>query len=139
MTKSQGLALVVFSGGYDRVHYALAMAAAAAAVGRPVHVLVAGRALRLLLPDGGWQDLDPADDGSRPIDRDRDFAEKGIATLDELLEACGALGARFIACAMGLKALDLPPNVVLRDDLAITIGGIVGFLDGTDGGRTVFI
>jgi peroxiredoxin family protein len=143
MTTSDGLSLVVFSGGYDRVHYALAMASAAAATGRPVALLVSGRALRALVDEDtpgvlGWHDLDPAEDGSRPIECDRYFSHRGIATFEELLAACVALEVKVIACEMGVRALGLPADVRLRADVPVTIGGIVSFLNSNPGaGMTV--
>jgi peroxiredoxin family protein len=129
------LSLVVFSGGFDRVHYALVMASAAAATNRRVTLFFTGRALRALLagsdPHGppGWHGLDPADDGSAPAERDESFAAKGLATFEELLSACVMLGATVMVCEMGLRALDLPEGYRLRDD-----GGVVTFLN--EAGRT---
>jgi peroxiredoxin family protein len=122
-----GLALVVFSGGYDRVHYALVMASAAAAIGRPVTLFFTHRALPALLDDGGWQRLDPADDGRSPADRDRDHAARKVATLEELLEACGALDVRVIACEMGWRTLDIV-QPVLRPGLSVETAGVVTLL-----------
>ncbi|MEI8396241.1 MAG: hypothetical protein WCF85_16020 [Rhodospirillaceae bacterium] len=144
MTTNDSLSLVIFSGGFDRVHYALAMASAAAATGRRVTLLVTGRALTALLPADsagvpGWGRLDPADDGSPPARRDHYFTEHGIAGFEELLEACAALGVGVIACEMGLRALGLPSNSSLRADLPTTIGGIVTFLNASAGGTVLFI
>ena len=144
MTTSGGLSLVVFSGGYDRVHYALAMAAAASAIGRPVSLLFSGRALTALLAESapgqpGWLGLDPADDGSSPAERDHVFAGRGIGTLDELLGACAALGVTVIVCEMAVRALGLPAGIRLRDDVPSTPGGIVSFLSAGVGHAIVFI
>ena len=138
MTRFDGLSLVVFSGGFDRVHYALSMAAAAAATGRPVSLLVSGRAVRALLPEG-WRDLDPADDGSAPAERDRLFAARGIATFGELLEACAALEVRVIVCEMALRSLGMSSETPFRHDVPATVGGIVTFLESAAGGDIVFV
>jgi peroxiredoxin family protein len=135
------MALVVFSGGFDRVHYALVLAAAAAATGRPATLLFTGRALRALIEEDlpgvtGWHDLDPADDGSRPVDRDRYFSHRGVATFEELLESCVALGVRFIACEMGLRTLGSPADPRLRSDLPIAVAGVVTFLAAAPPGAT---
>lgn len=135
MSGSGGLSLVVFSGGFDRVHYALSIAAAAAAVGRPVSLLFAGRAVRALLP-GGWPDLDPAEDGTPPATRDAVCAARGVAGFDELLESCAALGVHMVACEMALRLLDPPAAAAPRADLGATVGGIVGFLDRSAGSIT---
>lgn len=144
MSEQAGLSIVVFSGGFDRVHYALAMAAAAAAVNREVTLFFTGRALRALVHEEepgvlGWHDLDAADDGSRPAERDRFFGAHGMATFEELLEACVALRVRILACEMGLRALGLPASVTLRADAAAEIAGVVTFLAASKGAQTLFI
>lgn len=130
------LSLVVFSGGFDRVHYALVMASAAAATNRRVTLFFTGRALRALLAGDppGWHGLDPADDGSVPAERDGSFAAKGLATFEELLSACVMLGATVMVCEMGLRALDLPEGWRLREDVAVKTGGVVTFLN--EAGKT---
>ncbi|BAI71009.1 hypothetical protein AZL_003710 [Azospirillum sp. B510] len=133
------LSIVLFAGGFDRVHYALVMASAAAATNRKVTLFFTGRALRALVREEepgvlGWHDLDPADDGSSPVARDRYFATHGLATFEELLEACVALGVTVMACEMGLRALGLPSGVPLRADVPVTSGGVVTFLNEAPGG-----
>src|SRR5690242_16641401 len=115
MQGPDSLSIVVFAGGFDRVHYALVMASAAAATNRKVTLFFTGRALNALLdsPEPGWHRLDPADDGSAPAARDAYFAGNGLATFEELLGACVALGCTVMACEMGLKALGLPTGVGL--------------------------
>ena len=144
MTSFNGLSLVVFSGDFDRVHYALAMAAAAAAAGRRVSLLFAGRALKALQAETpamlpGWHGLDSTGDGSAPAARDHAFGQSGIATFEELLGACAALEVPVIACEMGLRALGLATTTPLRSDLSITVGGIVSFLTGAAESQILFI
>lgn len=123
----QGLALVIQSGGYDRVHYALVIAAAAVATGRPVTLFFTGRSLPALLIRDGWKRLDFSDDGTSPEARDATLAHRGVGTLEELLTACAELGARFLACEMGWRALGVrePP---VRDDLKVETTGMVTLL-----------
>ena len=97
------LSLIVFSGDYDRVHYALAMAGAAAATNRAVTLFFTMAATRALLrrqDDGapGWSALAPAADGSAATARDQAHGERGIATLEELLSACVEMGVQFRVC-----------------------------------------
>jgi peroxiredoxin family protein len=144
MSAQAGLAIVVFSGGFDRVHYALVMASAAAAINRQVTLFFTGRALRALVHEEepgvlGWHDLDSADDGSRPAERDRFFASHGMATFEELLEACALLKVRFLACEMGLRALGLPPSAKLRTDAPTEVAGVVTFLAAAEGAQTLFV
>lgn len=133
MDGPESLSIVVFAGGFDRVHYALVMASAAAASNRRVTLFFTGRALRALLHEEepgvrGWHDLDAAEDGSLPVERDRWFGAHGLATFEELLAACAALGVTVMACEMGVRALALPAGARLRDDVPVATGGVVTFL-----------
>ena len=125
------LGLVVLSGDVERVHYALAMAAAAAAVGRPTVLLFTMGGLKALAAgngDGpGWHGLDPAADGATPAERDRALTAAGVAGFEELLVALPAMGAKLYACEMGMRAIGLGRED-LRADVAVAEGGIVTFL-----------
>ena len=131
------LSIVVFSGDYARVHYALSMAAASAAVDRPATLFFTMAAIRALAkptPDGapGWAAIPGAE-------RDAAFAERGVATLETLIESCVALDVSFLVCEMGLRAVDLA-MADLRDDIDYREGGIVTFLaDASAGGASFFI
>lgn len=125
------LSIVVFDGRFDRVHYALVLASAAAATNRRATLFFTGPALRALLPEG-WRRLD-----SEPEAQEAEFAARRVATFAELLEACQALGVRFIACEMGLRALGLAPA-----ELAVPaeIAGVVTMLaESPRDGQMLFI
>ncbi len=132
------LSIVVFSGDFERVHYALSMAAAAAAVDRPTTLFLtmgAIHALRPRRPDGspGWTALSGA------AARDAEFAERGVATFEELFSACVALGVRIMVCEMGLRAVGLVREE-LRQDFEFEEGGIVTFLnDASATGAMLFV
>jgi len=138
------LSIVVFSGDFTRVHYALCMASSAAAVGRPATLFFTMKAVHALLAEGGaggpgWHDLAPADDGGTAEAIDAAFAARGVATFEGLLEACAELGVRFMVCEMGLKAEGVLPEA-LRRDLDIAEGGLVTFMaDASADGAMVFI
>lgn len=123
----RGLAIVVFAGGYDRVHYALVLATAAAATDRPTTLFFTHRALPALLDGDGWTRLDPADDGSSARERDGTLRARKVADMDELLESAGALGVKFIACEMGWRTLGIE-QPKLRADLAVETAGVVTLL-----------
>lgn len=130
------LSLIVFSGDYERVHYALAAAAAAAAIDRPATLFFTMEAARALCAgDGGepgWHRLAGAD-------ADAERRARGVAGFDELLEACAELGVRFMACEMGLRAAGIAPES-LRQDLRIDIAGLVSFYrDAEPDGAMLFI
>ncbi|MDR6292496.1 peroxiredoxin family protein [Inquilinus ginsengisoli] len=125
------LSIVVFDGRFDRVHYALVLASAAVATNRPATLFFTGQALRALLPEG-WRRLDGDAEA-----READFAARRVATFAELLDACRALGVRFIACEMGLRALGLAAA-----DLAVPaqIAGVVTLLAETPrDGQLLFV
>ena len=120
------LSLIVFSGEYAKVHYALAAAAAAAAIGRPATLFFTMEAARALCADRGdgaegWRRLAGAE-------ADAPWRARGVAGFDELIEACAELGVRFMVCEMGLRALGLERDS-LRQDLSITVGGLVSFFN----------
>ncbi len=139
MTKSpEKLSIVVFSGDFERVHYAFSMAAAAVAVDRPATLFFTMEAIRALAKplDGGapgWHALPGA------AARDAEFAKRGVATFEELVSACAALGVKFLVCEMGFRAVGLTA-ADLRDDLSFAEGGIVTFLnDAQADGAMLFI
>ncbi len=109
------------AGDYESVHYALAMAAAALAVNRPAVLFFTMSGIRALMtappPLDGWE-------------RDARNRERGIGDFETLLEACTELGARFIVCEMGLRALGID-RAELRTDVPFTVAGIVTLLEET--------
>ena len=120
------LSLIVLSGTYERVHYALALASSQLAVGRQATLFFTMGGIKgLLAPaeDGrpGWHALDGAQ-------RDAIMAREGLATFEELLGACVELGASILVCEMGLAAEGLA-RAELRTDVPIAEGGIVSFLN----------
>ena len=144
MLKSRSaLNLVLVSDLYERVHYALVMAGAAAATGRKVRLFLTMGALKALkrgTPERpGWHELAPAPGGRAAADQDRAFAQAGVATFEELLQATLALGGEVMACEMGLRAVGLSRHD-LRDDIAVAEGGVVTFLEAAEGtGPILFV
>ncbi len=132
------LSLMVFSGGFARVHYMLVIASAAAATNVPVTVFFTMKAAHAVLADEGWHDL-AGEDGRSAAETDNGYVASGVAGFEELISACAELGVRFMVCEMGLRSLGLE-GVELRGDLEITPGGVVSFLaDAGDEGRIIFI
>ncbi len=135
MATEAKLGIIVFSGDYDRVHYALITAAAAAATDRRVTLFFTMDATRALLDTGadgadgapGWAALAAGADGISATARDAAHGAKGIATFEELLAACIELGVTFMVCETGLKALDLTA-AALRPDVPVKAGGVVSLL-----------
>ena len=127
------ISLIVFSGDFARVHYALATAAAALSIGRPATLFFTMDAIRALGRDEGWRQISGA------VELDARHAQAGVGRFGELLEACVALGGTIMVCEMGLKAIGLERSA-LREDLSFVEGGLVTFLNQLDpGGATLFI
>ena len=125
------LSVIVSSGAFERVHYALVLASAAAAIGKPATLFFTHEALRALgaADDhgvAGWRRLaaDAAEDGGAADDA---WRARGVAGFEELLSACVELGVRFIACEMGLRVMGLAAGD-LRADVPIEVAGVVTLL-----------
>jgi peroxiredoxin family protein len=140
--KGDTLALVVLSGAFERVHYALATAAAAAALDRPVLLFFTQGAVTALLTGTdeapGWHRLavEPGLAGGNAASRDRAFRERGAAGFEDLLAACKELGIRFLVCSMGLRVAGAK-RAALRADLEIEETGLTDLL--ARAGALVFI
>ena len=138
------LSIVVFSGAFDKIHYALVMAAAAVASNTPVTLFFtmwAGRALESPAADGtpAWHRLPVSEGGQTAAGMDAQFKARGVADFEQLLEACVALGVTVMVCEMGLKALGMDPDA-LRPDVPVAKGGVVTFLaDASKNGGMMFI
>ena len=127
MPSPDKLSLIVQSDAFDRVHYALVLASAALATGKPVTLFFTMQGTRALTP--GW--ADPAQETA--------LADRGLATFAELLDACRELEAKFMVCEMGMLALDLTP-ADLRGDIEIADGSAVSFLaDASATGAILYI
>lgn len=145
MARPDKLSVIVFSGTYEKVHYALATAAAAAAIDMPVTLFFtmdATHALAAKGPDGqaGWRSLAVERAGFPDASSlNATMIQRGVAGFDDLLDACISLNIRFAVCEMGLAAVDLKRGA-LREDIDIEVGGLVTFLnDASATGATLFI
>ena len=138
------LSIIVFSGEFERIHYAFAMASAAAAMNTPVTLFFTMEGIRALCKpkaDGtpGWHALPPMAAAKDAKALDAEFAASGVATFEEMHDACVSFGVKFMVCEMGLRAAGLD-IADLRDDVAYTEGGIVTFLaDASKKGATFFV
>jgi uncharacterized protein len=146
VVERERLCIVLLSGSFERVHYALCMASAAAALEQPVTLFVTLGALRALVAADatgrpGWMNLpgseaaaaSPGVDGAALDARNR---ARGVAGFEELLHACTALEVEFMVCEMGLRTLGLTPEV-LRSEVKLEPGGLATLL--ARGGRIVVL
>ena len=138
------ISIIIYDHHLDKVHYALVMATAAAAIGKPVTLFFTMGASQALLearPNElpAWTRMPLSDEAGTGFERDQSYKYKGVAQLEELLQACVALGIKFMVCEMGLHAKDIKNNP-LRTDLPIEISGMVTFInDASSNGVIVYI
>jgi peroxiredoxin family protein len=120
-TAEGGLSVILRAGDYESAHYALALASAAVAVGKPAVLFFTMAGIHALMgpppPLDDWQ-------------RDALYQARGVGDFETLLQACIELGARFIVCEMGLRALGIDATQ-LRSDVPFTVAGIVTLLEET--------
>lgn len=122
MTKSLGVLLE--SAGHARGHYALVVAAGAAALGRAVTIFATNQGC-LLLAEPCPLIADP---------REAMTTARGVAGIATLLDACAELGVRRIACEAGLKAEGLSALALAP---GVEVAGIVTFLDAVGDGQII--
>jgi peroxiredoxin family protein len=123
-TAEGGLSVILRAGDYESAHYALALASAAVAVGKPAVLFFTMAGIHALM-------------GPPPLlddwKRDALYRARGVGDFETLLQACIELGARFIVCEMGLRALGIDATR-LRSDVPFTVAGIVTLLEETKPG-----
>ena len=114
------LGILLISGGHERAHYALVLATAAAALGRPVTLFATNGGLRLLLADHPLE--------AEP--REAALEAAGVAGIRTLREAAQELGVALWACEAGRRGEGLDETPML-DGVEIT--GAVSFLTAATG------
>ena len=141
---SERLSIIVYDHHFDKVHYALVIASASAAIGRPTTLFFTMGACEILQDNSGkdtpaWHKMPLSDRVETGQFLDHFYARNGIGTVEELIDACNKFDVRFMVCEMGLRAKGLQ-HTNLRNDLNIELGGIVTFLkDASKNGMTIFI
>lgn len=118
------LGVLLISEGHERGHYALMVAAAAAAMGRDVTLFATNAGCALLL------EPTPLVEDSR----EAALAAAGVAGVAELLTAVAAMGVRRIACEAGLRAAGLAGRPLAP---GVEVAGLVSFLAAVGEGQVV--
>ena len=116
------LGVLLRAPGHEPAHYALVLATAAAAIGRPVTLFATNAGLALFRRDAPLT-ADP---------REALLETRGVAGIGTLWEAAGELGLRRIACEAGMRA-----EGIGREDLAggVEVAGVVTFLEAVGPGQ----
>ncbi|MBR0672819.1 DsrE family protein [Neoroseomonas soli] len=118
------LGILLESGAHARAHYALVVAAGAAALGREVTLFATNAGCRLLLEPCPLLD-DP---------REAEITRRGVAGIATLLPACVELGVRRIVCEAGLRAEGLERGALAA---GVELAGIATFLEAVGQGQIV--
>lgn len=132
LSRIEKLSLIFCSSRYERIHFGLVLASAAAAIGLPVTLFFTQGAVQVLAdtaPSGsgpGWRALS-TEDGRTSGSLDDDYVRRGVASMEELLRACADLGCRFLVCDMGLRITGLDAEK-LSKDFPIEVTGAVTLL-----------
>ncbi len=121
------LGILLLSGCFRRAHTALLMAAAAAALDRPVTLFATQDGLHALCRD--WSGLDGSD-------ADETLRARGVAGFDALRDTLSPLGVRLMACEAGLRAIALPPEALLQ---GVERVGVPTFLHAIGAGQLLSI
>lgn len=132
----QKLSVLVFDAAIDRVHYALIVAAAAAAINQQVTLFFAGQAIFTLAgkqENGapGWHRLGSSAAAQTAKQFDATAQRRGAAGVETLLASCRELGVQFICCEVAARMARLDEQD-LRDDLPIEIAGATTLLAGAE-------
>ncbi len=118
------LGILLESGGHARGHYALVVAAGAAALGRAVTIFATNQGCLLLAAPSPLL-ADP---------REAAITARGVAGIGVLLDACAELGVRRIACEAGLKAEGLTGMALAH---GVEVAGIATFLEAVGDGQII--
>ena len=119
------LGLLLITGSHERAHYAFMLAAAAAAIGRPVVLFATNHGCHALARD--WSGLHGAADDAR-------VQAAGVAGLDTLRDASIDLSVRMLACDSGLLMAAIASDALLPD---VEVTGIPAFLSAVGSGQVI--
>jgi peroxiredoxin family protein len=131
------LSLVLFSGTDDKLHAAGTLAAGAAAMGRPVNVLLQYWALDAFRASAIDADHGLAFDSIRPGARQPPAGSRAIPWLETFRMAKELGEMSIVACSGSLEVLGIVPGEL--DPIVDGTGGIASFLLAAEGGQIVFI
>jgi peroxiredoxin family protein len=131
------LSIVLFSGTQDKLHAAGTIAAGAAALGRPVNILLMYWALDAFRADRIDHDHGLAYDAARPRPNEPVTALTDIPWLETFRQAKELGDVTFLACSGSLSTLGIGSSAL--DPMVDAAGGIASFLAEAEGGQILFI
>jgi peroxiredoxin family protein len=134
---SDTLSMVLFSGTADKLHAAATIAAGAAAMDRPVNILVQYWALDAFRAERVQDDQGLAADAAREGTAQPVKGSASIPWLETFRMAKELGEISIVACSGSLDVLGL--EVTELDPLVDSTGGIATFLLAAEGGQVLFI
>ena len=134
---NDSMSIVLFSGTEDKLHAAGTIAAGAAAMGRPVNVLLMYWALDAFRADRIGKDHGLAYDAARPLPEEPVEAVAEIPWLDTFRQAKELGEVSVLACSGSMATLGI--EAAELDALVDSSGGIASFLLAAEGGQLIFI
>jgi peroxiredoxin family protein len=134
---SESLSIVLFSGTEDKLHAAGTIAAGAAAMGRPVNVLLMYWALDAFRADRIDNDHGLSYDAARPRFNEPVLRVGHIPWLETFRQAKEIGEVSVLACSGSLEVLGIKATEL--DPLVDSSGGIASFLMSAEDGQVLFI
>jgi peroxiredoxin family protein len=134
---SDSLSIILFSGTDDKLHAAATIAAGAAAMDRPVNILLQYWALDAFRAERIANDHGLAYDAARPRFNEPVGRVGEIPWLETFRMAKELGEISILACAGSLEVLGI--DVTTLDPLVDSSGGIATFLVAAEGGQILFI
>jgi peroxiredoxin family protein len=134
---SDSLSIILFSGTDDKLHAAATIAAGAAAMDRPVNILLQYWALDAFRAERIANDHGLAYDAARPRFNEPVGRVGEIPWLETFRMAKELGELTILACAGSLEVLGI--DVTTLDPLVDSSGGIATFLVAAEGGQILFI
>jgi peroxiredoxin family protein len=134
---NDSLSIILFSGTDDKLHAAATIAAGAAAMDRPVNILLQYWALDAFRAERIANDHGLAYDAARPRFNEPVERVGDIPWLETFRMAKELGEISILACAGSLEVLGI--DVTSLDPLVDSSGGIATFLMSAEGGQILFI
>jgi peroxiredoxin family protein len=134
---SEPLSIILFSGTEDKLHAAATITAGAAAMDRPVNILLQYWALDAFRAERIAKDHGLAYDAARPRFNEPVGRVGDIPWLETFRMAKELGEVTILACAGSLEVLGI--DAAELDPLVDSSGGIATFLLAAEGGQVIFI
>lgn len=131
--KKELIAIILHSGAYDRVSYALSLATVGLAIGMEAHILLTYGGLGRFVK-GHLEDMEDETDSQLKGFIARGLASGGIQNLEAQLADARKLGLKIYACASAMSNMN-----IIRRDLREEVDEVMGLVTFMKFARTATI